>query len=89
MDNPKFADIKYQSEQLWGKKLQQSAKLFFKTKEMKKAVKEAYKRNLLRRRTKEVFRLNVNRDKSVDYLIKFNKFTEGFENNLENFFKNV
>ena len=55
----------------------------------KKAVKEAYKRNLLRRRTKEVFRLSVNRDKSVDYLIKFNKFTEGFENNLENFFKNV
>jgi len=26
---------------LWGRKLQQSAKLFFKTKEMKKAVKEA------------------------------------------------
>ena len=44
MDNPKFADIKYQSEQLWGRKLQQSAKLFFKTKEMKKAVKEARKK---------------------------------------------
>ena len=55
----------------------------------KKAVKEAYKRNLLRRRAKEVFRLNVKRDKSVDYLIKFNKFAEGFENSLENFFKNV
>ena len=41
MDNPKYADIEYQSEQLWGRKLQQSAKLFFKTKEMKKAVKEA------------------------------------------------
>ncbi len=44
MDNPKFADIEYQSEQLWGRKLQQSAKLFFKTKEMKKAVKEARKK---------------------------------------------
>ena len=55
----------------------------------KKAVKEANKRNLLRRRTKEVFRLSVKRDKPVDYLIKFSKFAEGFEESLENFFKNV
>ena len=41
MDNPKYADIEYQSEQLWGRKLQDSAKLFFKTKEMKKVVREA------------------------------------------------
>ena len=41
IDNPKFADIEYQSEQLWGRKLQHSAKLFFKTKEMKKVVREA------------------------------------------------
>ena len=41
IDNPKYADIEYQSEQLWGKKLQHSAKLFFKTKEMKKVVREA------------------------------------------------
>ena len=41
IDNPKYADIEYQSEQLWGRKLQQSAKLFFKTKEMKKVVREA------------------------------------------------
>ena len=55
----------------------------------KKAVKEANKRNLLRRRTKEVFRLSVKRHKPVDYLIKFSKFAEGFEDNLEDFFKNV
>ena len=41
IDNPKYADIEYQSEQLWGRKLQHSAKLFFKTKEMKKVVREA------------------------------------------------
>ena len=41
IDNPKYADIEYQSEQLWGRKLQHSAKLFFETKEMKKVVKEA------------------------------------------------
>lgn len=55
----------------------------------KKAVKEAFKRNLLRRRSKEVFRLNAKRDKSVDYLIKFSKFAEGFEISLKDFFKNV
>ncbi|RPG42494.1 MAG: hypothetical protein CBC72_005210 [Gammaproteobacteria bacterium TMED112] len=55
----------------------------------KKAVKEAFRRNLLRRRAKEVFRLNVKRNKSVDYLIKFSKFVEGFEGNLKDFFKNV
>ena len=32
IDNPKYADIEYQSEQLWGRKLQQSAKLFLKQK---------------------------------------------------------
>ncbi len=41
IDDPKYANIEYQSEQLWGRKLQQSAKLFFKTKEMKKVVREA------------------------------------------------
>ena len=55
----------------------------------KKAVKEAYKRNLLKRKAKEVFRLNAKRDKSADYLIRFNKFAEGFESSLKDFFKNV
>ena len=55
----------------------------------KKAVKEAYKRNLLKRKAKEVFRLHAKRDKSADYLIRFNKFAEGFEGSLEDFFKNV
>ena len=55
----------------------------------KSSVKKAARRNLLRRRAKEVFRKGVNRNKSMDYLIKFNKFIEGFENNLEGFFKNV
>ena len=55
----------------------------------KKAVKEANKRNLLRRKTKEVFRLNVKRDKTIDYLVRFSKFAEGFEGSLEDFFKNV
>ena len=41
IDNPKYADIEYQSEQLWGKKLQHAAKLLFKTEEMKKVVREA------------------------------------------------
>jgi hypothetical protein len=36
-----------------------------------------------------MFRLNVNRDKSADYLIKFNKFTDKFEESLVSFFKNV
>ncbi len=40
-DNPKYADIEYQSEQLWGRKLQHSAKLLFRTEEMKKVVREA------------------------------------------------
>ena len=55
----------------------------------KKAVKEAYKRNLLKRKAKEVFRLNAKRDKSADYLIRFNKFAEGFEDSLKDFFINV
>ncbi len=41
IDNPKYANIEYQSEQLWGRKLQHSAKLLFKTEEMKKVVREA------------------------------------------------
>ena len=55
----------------------------------KKTVKEAYKRNLLKRKAKEVFRLSVKKDKSVDYLIRFNRFAEGFESSLEDFFRNV
>ncbi len=55
----------------------------------KRAVKEAFKRNLLRRRAKEVFRLNAKREKSLDYLIRFNKFAEGFEGSLKEFFRNV
>ena len=43
-DNPKYVDIDYQSEQLWGRKLQGSAKLLFKTKEMQKVVREAKKK---------------------------------------------
>ena len=39
--NPKYVWKEYQAKQLWGKKLQSSAKLLFKTKEMKKVVKEA------------------------------------------------
>ena len=50
--------------------------------------KRGQQRNLLRRRTKEVFRRAL-RDITLDYLIKFSKFTEGFEDNLEDFFKNV
>ena len=55
----------------------------------KKAVRDASKRNSLRRKTKEVFRLNVNRDKSADYLVKFNRLTDGFEESLRKFFKDV
>ena len=55
----------------------------------KKAVKEAFKRNLLRRKTKEVFRLNAKREKTIDYLVRFSKFAEGFEGSLKDFFKNV
>ena len=40
-DNPKYANIEYQSKQLWGRKLQDSAKILFQTKEMKKVVREA------------------------------------------------
>ena len=39
--NPKYVSSEYQKTQLWGKKLQKSAQLLFKEKEMKKVVKEA------------------------------------------------
>ena len=39
--NPKYISKEYQAEQLWGKKLQRSAELFFLNKEMKKVVEEA------------------------------------------------
>ena len=39
--NPKYVSKDYQAKQLWGKKLQKSAQLLFKNKEMKKVVKEA------------------------------------------------
>ena len=39
--NPQYISRDFQAKQLWGKKLQNSAKLLFKTKEMKKVVKEA------------------------------------------------
>ena len=38
---PKYASKEYQAKQLWGKKLQKSAQLLFKRKEMKKVVREA------------------------------------------------
>ena len=41
--NPKYASSKYQSEQLWGEKLQKACEKFFKTKEMVKTVNEAKK----------------------------------------------
>ncbi|MBW3042985.1 tetratricopeptide repeat protein [Prochlorococcus marinus] len=41
ISNPKYVSKNYQSKQLWGKKLQNSAQLLFKAKEMKKVVKEA------------------------------------------------
>ena len=39
--NPQYVSKDYQAKQLWGKKLQKSAQLLFKTKEMKKVVSEA------------------------------------------------
>tara|TARA_Y100001968_G_scaffold163072_1_gene149111 strand:+ start:510 stop:1385 length:876 start_codon:yes stop_codon:yes gene_type:complete len=39
--NPKYVTKSYQATQLWGKKLQKSAQLLFKNKEMKKVVREA------------------------------------------------
>ena len=39
--NPKYISKEYQTKQLWGKKLQKSAQLLFKNKEMKKVVREA------------------------------------------------
>jgi len=39
--NPKYVSKEYQTKQLWGQKLQKSAQLLFKNKEMKKVVKEA------------------------------------------------
>jgi len=39
--NPQYSSKDYQASQLWGKKLQKSAQLLFKTKEMKKVVREA------------------------------------------------
>ena len=39
--NPKYVLTEYQAKQLWGMKLQKSAQLLFKTKEMKKIVREA------------------------------------------------
>ena len=39
--NPKYVSTDYQATQLWGKKLQKSAVLLFKKKEMNKAVREA------------------------------------------------
>ena len=39
--NPQYIWEDYQAKQLWGKKLQKSAQLLFKTKEMKKVVREA------------------------------------------------
>jgi len=39
--NPQYISKDYQAKQLWGKKLQKSAQLFFKIEEMKKVVQEA------------------------------------------------
>ncbi len=39
--NPRYISKEYQTKQLWGKKLQKSAQLLFKNKEMKKVVREA------------------------------------------------
>ena len=41
ISNPLYISEEYQAKQLWGKKLQNSAKLLFKAKEMKKVVREA------------------------------------------------
>ena len=43
--NPKYISKEYQSKQLWGKKLQKSAQLLFKNKEMKIVVKEAIEKS--------------------------------------------
>ena len=43
--NPKYVSKEYQKKQLWGKKLQKSAQLLFKNKEMKKVVKEALEKS--------------------------------------------
>ena len=43
--NPKYVSREYQAKQLWGKKLQKSAQILFKNKEMKKLVKEAKERS--------------------------------------------
>ena len=39
--NPEYVSNEYQAKQLWGKKLQKSAQVLFKTKEMEKVVREA------------------------------------------------
>ena len=39
--NPQYVSKDYQAKQLWGKKLQKSAEVLFKTTEMKKVVNEA------------------------------------------------
>ncbi len=39
--NPNYVLMEYQKKQLWGTKLQKSAQLLFKNKEMKKVVREA------------------------------------------------
>tara|TARA_B100000945_G_scaffold37188_1_gene25147 strand:- start:45 stop:911 length:867 start_codon:yes stop_codon:yes gene_type:complete len=43
--NPKYVLKSYQTMQLWGKKLQKSAQILFKTKDMKKLVNEAKKKS--------------------------------------------
>ena len=43
--NPQYVSKDYQAKQLWGKKLQKSAQLLFKIKEMKKVVNEAKEKN--------------------------------------------
>ena len=43
--NPQYVLKKYQSMQLWGKKLQKAAQLLFKNKEMKKVVREAQEKS--------------------------------------------
>ncbi len=43
--NPQYVLKSYQTMQLWGKKLQKSAQLLFKNKELKKVVKEAKKKS--------------------------------------------
>ena len=43
--NPQYVSKDYQAQQLWGKKLQKSAQLLFKNKEMRKVVREAKKKS--------------------------------------------